>query len=609
MCGIAGVISINQKISPVEIKKMTDTLVHRGPDDEGVWINESGNVGFGHRRLSIIDLSSEGKQPMHYLNRYTITYNGEIYNYIEIKEELKKKGYQFHSNTDTEVILAAYDYWKETCVEQFDGMFAFAIYDKLEEEIFLSRDRFGEKPFYFTYFNHQLLFASEMKAFWALGVPKTPLRQRVYEYLLFSTLENPFNRSQTFYENIYQLQPAHYAIIQIKNENLKVEQVKYWGIDLKKTLNISFNDAKDKFLELFKESIKKRLRSDVKVGSSLSGGMDSSAIVCTIKKYFGDKINDFNTFSAVFPGFEKDESKYIKEVIDHTGFKNYTVTPNPESFLENFEKLMYHQEEPFGSSSIAAQFEVMRLAKQHQTTVLLDGQGADEVLAGYPGMWASYLKQIYFPGSRLFQEEYERFIENNPDFKLNDSYKKILADKLFYQCNKKIGDLRRPFIPPESDFYLGLHPELIKSFNKTKNPVQAPPHLKRQLKFALLHRGLNELLRYADRNSMAHSIEARLPFLNHQLVEFLFSLPDNYIISNGWSKKILRVSMQDILPETIQWRKDKIGYEPPQKDWFENKMINDKLQNALALLKQEKIINKPNHKLYWNYLMLGEIYE
>jgi asparagine synthase (glutamine-hydrolysing) len=447
-----------------------------------------------------------------------------------------------------------------------------------------------------------------MKALWALGVPKTPLRQRVYEYLLFSTLENPFNRSQTFYENIYQLQPAHYAIIQIKNENLKVEQVKYWGIDLKKTLNISFNDAKDKFLELFKESIKKRLRSDVKVGSSLSGGMDSSAIVCTIKKYFGDKINDFNTFSAVFPGFEKDESKYIKEVIDHTGFKNYTVTPNPESFLENFEKLMYHQEEPFGSSSIAAQYEVMGLAKKHDTTVLLDGQGADEILAGYVPMWQTYLKQLYSPFNKNFKTQLSLFTSHYPDLMQNESSFKIMLEKFCYELTKKTGDFRRPYISPESKFYLGIHPDLINDFKTTKNPVYKPPNLKKHLKFALTQKGLTELLRYADRNSMAHSVEIRLPFLNHQLVEFVLSLPEEYIIHDGWPKRLLRESMEGILPKKIQWRKDKIGYEPPQQNWFENKMIHDKLMNAVEVLKKEHIIKTTNSQLYWKYLILGEIY-
>jgi asparagine synthase (glutamine-hydrolysing) len=545
---------------------------------------------------------------MHYLNRYTITYNGEIYNYLEIKNQLLNKGYKFKTDTDTEVILASYDYWGKDCLTHFDGMFAFAIYDNTKNNIFIARDRFGEKPFYYTIKDKTFYFASEMKALWALGINKNPLKQRVYEYLLFSTIENPFNKTQTFYENIFQLQPSHYAIINLNNTTININQYKYWDIDITTTSNLNFIEAKEQFLELFKKSIEKRLRSDVQVGSSLSGGLDSSAIVCTIKHYFGDVITNFNTFSAVFPGFEKDESVYIDEVIAKTGYTSYKITPNPDSFLNNFEKLMYHQEEPFGSSSIAAQFEVMQLAKKHNTTVLLDGQGADEILAGYPGMWATYLKQLYYPFSPHFKKEYKSFTNNIPDFKLNETFGKIFADKYLYNFNKKIGDIRRPFINPKSDFYLGLHAEFVQAYNKTKNPSQAPPNLKKHLKFSLLQRGLNELLRYADRNSMAHSVEVRLPFLNHELVEFLFSLPDNYIISNGWSKKILRESMEGILPEKIQWRKDKIGFEPPQNNWFNDKLMEEKLNHAIKVLQKEKIIDKPNKKLYWNYLMLGEIY-
>ena len=279
MCGIAGILSLDKSnITEVSLKKMTDSLYHRGPDGGGLWIDTINNVGLGHRRLSIIDLSDSGKQPMHYLDRYTITFNGEIYNYIELKTLLLTKGYIFKTSTDTEVLLALFDHKGYDCLELLDGMFAFAIWDKVSKKLFCARDRFGEKPFYYSINDSSFVFASEIKALWAYGIPKIKNDVMIFNYLYFNSINNPDNLSETFYDNIKLLKPSSYLVI---NVNLEIEiEKKYWDIDYSNiNTSISYEQAKIDFAELLQSSVNLRLRSDVPIGSSLSGGLDSSVIV------------------------------------------------------------------------------------------------------------------------------------------------------------------------------------------------------------------------------------------------------------------------------------------------------------------------------------------
>lgn len=387
MCGIAGILSPDiRNVSKQRLKKMTDAIQHRGPEDESFWLNAEQTVGLGHRRLSIIDLSPAGAQPMHYLNRYTITYNGEIYNYIELKEALIKKGYQFTSDSDTEVVLAAYACYSKDCLQYFDGMFAFAIWDRQEQTLFCARDRFGEKPFYYTWLqNHnEFVFASEMKALWAAGARKKMDDEMLLNYLTLGWVQNPVNKQQTFFEDIISLPPSHYLLYKFQGNNEFYLEVKsYWNIDKESQLAERSDDfAKQNFLDMFTASVKHRLRSDVAIGSSISGGLDSSSIVAIVNKILNDP-EKHKTFSAVFPGFEKDESKQIDQVVKYFDIANYQVRPAVSDFIHDFEKLIYHQEEPFQSASIYAQFKVYELAKHKGITVILDGQGADETMAGY----------------------------------------------------------------------------------------------------------------------------------------------------------------------------------------------------------------------------------
>jgi asparagine synthase (glutamine-hydrolysing) len=599
MCGIAGVYTLKAPVQLEQLKTMTDVLKHRGPDGEGQWISENKLVGLGHRRLSIIDLSDLGKQPMQYMNRYTLTFNGEIYNYLELKQQLLQKGYQFHSKTDTEVLLALYDLKKEKCLQELDGMFAFAIWDEQEQTLFCARDRFGEKPFFYYHEpGKQFVFASEIKALLAYGIQKKINNGMLYNYIADEWIENPYDKSQTFYEGIQKLEAAHFIII--KN-NLAVKPVCYWTLNLEHKINCSFEDAVLQFRELFERSVRTKLRSDVAVGSSLSGGLDSSTIVCLLDSF---NLSSQKTFSASFPGFEKDETKYMQSVVNKTKVIPHYTTPNVETLVNDLDEIFYHQEQPFSSASILAQWEVMKLAKQESTIVLLDGQGADEVLGGYTYYFRTFFQELYASDRANFHAEYQAYkkwggnhFEVDLKFKLQARFPGLYNSYL----NLRSGPVEHPDMHP--DFY---------SHHKatTPAPLTFKPSLSNHTNNTLRVNGMMEaLLRYADRNSMAFSREVRLPFLNHQLVEFVYSLPSTYKIHNGWTKYLLRKSYEGLLPNEITWRKDKIGYAPPEKQWMSDVRAKQMLEESISFLSAEKILNKNklNPAKMWVYLMSSKL--
>ncbi len=362
MCGIAGIISSNPAlINTAALKKMADTLEHRGPDGEGFWINEKNNAGFGHRRLSVIDLSDSAAQPMHYMNRYTIVFNGEIYNYLELRLELNKAGYFFNTGSDTEVILAAYDLYKFRCLQYFDGMFAFAIWDEELQQLFAARDRFGEKPFYYFSQDDTFKFASEMKALWANGVEKNIDKKMLLNYLALGHVQNPSDKAQTFYKNIHSLKPAHYLLLQAPSNRFSI--VHYWDINKQVSQNFTEAQALHKLEHLLTGSVHRRLRSDVRLGACLNGGLDNSTIVAFINSLFQKRNSDtrLKTFSAVFPGFQKDESSYIRLVTERFKILNYQVTPDAPGLINDFEKLCDHQEEPFPLPANRAQPKILAL--------------------------------------------------------------------------------------------------------------------------------------------------------------------------------------------------------------------------------------------------------
>jgi asparagine synthase (glutamine-hydrolysing) len=623
MCGIAGIISLNKdEVFQQRLRAMTDIIAHRGPDSEGQWISENGMIGLGHRRLSIIDLSQNANQPMHYLGRYTITFNGEIYNYIELKQILIKQGYLFKTESDTEVLMALYDKEQENCLSMLDGMFSFVIYDKEKNEIFAARDRFGEKPFYYNYEpGKHFIFGSEMKCIWASGVKKEVNNHMIFSYLSYDLLQNENDESETFYHSCANLPHRHYLTLPVDSCILSIK--KFYDIDIA-NINHAITETQgiEKFRELFYTSLKRRLRSDVTVGSSLSGGLDSSLIVCLIDHLKKGSSQKQNTFSAIFPDFAKDERKYIDYVIAKTDVLAHFVTPDDDGMIDDLEKLAWHQEEPFGTASIYAQFCVMRLAKENNVKVLLDGQGADEYLAGYHSYFHQFFSDIGKNYPEISQSQYKSYLQLHKSNTINAIMKKDLK----YFVRLKIPQILKTF-KNIAYYYTQKKTSFFSDDFYTQNiknnplPYKYFKDLNPQLYHATLEGGIQSLLRYCDRNSMAQSREMRLPFLYHELVEFVFSLPPHFKINKGWTKWIMRAAFSDILPEAITWRTDKIGYEPPQNRWLQNNKLQEKIHENKRKLYENNIISKREFERplsfrspfggsnkSWEFLMVGEMF-
>ncbi len=578
MCGIAGIVS-KSKVKKESVKKMTDVIAHRGPDGEGQWINKDEVVGLGHRRLSIIDLSNNASQPMHSDDgRYTIVFNGEIYNYIELKEELVKSGHKFKTESDTEVLLKLYEIEKEKCLSKLDGMFAFAIWDENEKQLFCARDRFGEKPFYFYSNGSDFIFGSEIKVMWAYGVPKKIRQDKLKEFLNSSEVMDDNAQEETFFENIFSLKAAHYLVC---NLNKQPTQINYWNLDsIKVNKEISFEQASKKLEELFNVSVQRRLRSDVSVGSSLSGGLDSSCIVYTVNKHFLKRDQAQFTFSARFKNYEKDEGEYIDALIKELeGINRKEVFLDNNEFESDIKKIISFQDEPFQSASIFAQYKVMELARKNKITVLLDGQGADELLGGYETLYNFYLKQLFYNSPSVYETEVKAY--------------NLLHSKKYGEINLKKGDT------------IGLN--IKRSIKRILNREQAVPeyYFFNVLKDYITGRQLQQLLRYADRNSMAHSIEVRLPFLSHELVEFVFSLPDNFKLKEGWPKYILRKTFDKKLPDKIVWRKDKVGYETPESKFLNLESTKSEIENAKKYIVENKLSDSVESINPWNLFILN----
>jgi len=554
MCGISGILSFDMRYNKKDILKMNKVLSHRGPDDEGSYFDDF--IGLGHRRLSIIDLSKAGHQPMpDETKRYWIIFNGEIYNYIEIREELIREGHQFSSNTDTEVILYSYIKWGKDCLKKFNGMWSFVIWDNEKKELFCARDRFGIKPFYYYHKDNYFVFASEIKALLEVQeVPREPNDSKILQYLGdYPLLEN----TSTFFKDIYQLPPSHYIII--RKNSFQIDR--YWDISKN---NFDKEKVKDSFLNLFKDSIRLRLRSDVPVGTCLSGGLDSSSIVCVLNKMIDPSKQ--KTFSSCFEDKRFDERVYIQEVVNATSIKPSYTFPDIKNISKRFSKIIWHHDEPFDGTSIFAQWCVMELAKEKGVIVVLDGQGSDEILAGYN----RYKMYFYLDGLKrknLFE------ILNNYKylFEVARSYLET-TNKSFFEFLKQVSKSKLKPSKKRDNLNLKLfNPDFFNyNINKLKLslPLKFDNKLENMLYEDVYFSSLPKLLQYEDRNSMAFSIESRVPFLDYRLVEFVFSIPTIYKINKGWTKYILRKSMKGILPEKIRCRKDKMGFVTPQDTWL-----------------------------------------
>ena len=568
MCGIFGLVSTSDTSYRADAARAVSLLAHRGPDGQGLWHRAHGvpAVTFGHRRLPILDLSNAGAQPMT-RGGCCLTFNGEIYNYVELREELTAKGPAFGSGTDTEVILAAYREWGHACVERLNGMFAFAIWDDSRGELFAARDRFGEKPFLYAFDRARgiFAFASEAKALLALPFVDHTLDERaLFRFVRFAELAAA---EQTLWKGIKRLPHAHTLRLRT-GDALTLEMRRYWDLDLQQSNDVSVDGAAARFRELFRDSVRIRLRADVPAGTSLSGGLDSSSIVCQIHE-LGSAAGQM-TFSARMSDTAMDEGQHIEAVLQQTGIPNRQVWPAAEDFAASFSRLCYHQEEPFPATSQFAQFLVMRLAAEAGVTVLLDGQGADELLAGYTPYFSARYTDLARTGSlAALHRERQAFAATNRTFPMSP---RAIASRMFPRAYRVLRPAAsRAVTPHDSAAADGWwNEEWLRSF-ADEHPIpqrEAKDLLTSRLYADTMQGELQELLRYADRNSMAWSREVRQPFLDHRLAEFAFALPSAQKIHKGLTKVVLRRAMRGLVPSSILDRTDKLGYQAPLAGWL-----------------------------------------
>lgn len=565
MCGLTAIIS-SSEISRNTLKGMNDHIIHRGPDGEGYshFQSSSLNVAFGHRRLAIHDLSPDGLQPFRYLD-YEIIFNGEVYNFLELREQLESHGYSFRTKTDTEVLVAAYAFWGKQCLNYFNGMYSFLILDKKQSKVFGARDRFGIKPLYYFKKDDCIAFASEIKQFFALDNFSSELNhQAAYDYLLFGITDH---RNETFFKNVFQVPQGHSFEVSLLKPLSTLKTEAYYHLQ-KNKISVEDNRWAPQFLSLMRESISLQLRSDVKVGSCLSGGLDSTTIVTLVNESLRtvNKADLQETFSSCSEDKRFDERLYIKSVEDMISMNNHKVFPSADRLFLDLDKLIYSQDEPFISTSIFAQNEVFGLAKKNDVTVMLDGQGADEILGGYHTFFKPLLFS-YFSSLKIISFISEALaLKKIHGLGLIHVFKavavRLLPEFLVEGLRRLTGAeaLEHPFFNFEIEKIELRNP---KSYNELKiNDVN-------DFSLYLTTSGnLPMLLRYEDRNSMAHSIEARVPFLDHNVVEFALSLPNRWKIYRGVTKTILRVSMEKIIPKVVSDRKDKMGFVTAEEVWF-----------------------------------------
>lgn len=577
MCGIAGFIDPKLQADDAGklIHAMLESIRHRGPDDSSEY--HDGAVWLGHNRLSIIDLSETANQPMHYKNT-VIVFNGEIYNYLEIKSELEKLGFVFTTHSDTEVILAAYEKWGTDCVNRFVGMWAFVLWDKARKKVFVSRDRFGIKPFYYIYESGRFYFASEYKP-----LKKSPLFKNDINLNQISRgLQMGWicYHDETYFEKIKALPAAHNIIIEADKFTVQ----RYWDIETGNYSTLNEREKLEKFHDLFSESIKLHLRSDVTVGSCLSGGLDSSAIVSMVQKQ--NPSIPYKSFSIYYEGDgDVDERPFIREVIKkYPAIDPYYFSPTEDDIKEHFHQALYHADVPCTGSSFISQYFLMKLISEHNIKVVLDGQGSDEYLGGYMHTFyriiADKVRSLNMGGAlsvtnaickQTGASVMPHFAKSLLSTYMNEQQLYALEYRKYYPFMSKMDDAA-PFRLP-----------LVKG-NKTDNFLY-------NLMFTT---SLPSLLHYEDRNSMAFSIESRVPFLDHRLVEFAFSLNTEDKVRGAVTKNVLRESLSGILPEAVKNRKDKKGFVTPgEQKWLRGPLrhLMESDFKQLEFLKKERITN------------------
>lgn len=644
MCGIAGGINPSG-FSRTSLVDMTNIIKHRGPDDEGFYFenfknatveicggdntpiaaysgayvyspkkhndlsNEIISIGLGHRRLSILDLSIAGHQPMASDSDNWIVYNGEIYNFSEIRDELIEIGYQFVSNTDTEVILAAFKEWGISCQNRFTGMFSFALFNRENQIMYLSRDRYGIKPLYYWVSpDSTLYFASEIKQFTVLPGWRSILNhQRASDYLFFQGLTD--HTEETLFKGVFQVLPGHYLKLDLNKLNLnpckKLDLVRWYFFKSKKE---NYSNQINIFKDKLTESVKLHLRSDVRVGSALSGGLDSSTVVCLVNNLLQKSGNSElqSTFSSVNPDPRYSEKKWMDEVIKHIECEANFISPNPEDMLFDLEKVIWHMDEPYQSQSAYLGYRIFKEAKEQNTKVLLNGQGADEYLGGY----GSFLT-VFYGKMSLINHLKLIYKRNNNALRITDIVELIKSKFYYYYMIlpswfkgiiNRFGSKRRNFKHLiDSKILIGAGEYPFK-----KNETCFKNH-RDVSNFQIFQDALPRYLRWEDRNSMAHSVEARVPFLDHNLVEFSQCLDLDQLVSDNSPKAILVDSMVDILPEIVRKRKDKLGFLTPEERWVKHDFTNEFRILMEESIQSSKGIIKKDALVYFDRVVSGEL--
>lgn len=570
MCGILGEIAKNNSnFKNQRIQAGIRALGHRGPNDRGFQIYPIGDasVTLGHTRLSVIDLSNAAHQPMHSSDgRWAIVFNGEIYNYKELRTELHSHGHSFSSDSDTEVLLTAWAQWGVSCLSRLVGMFAFAVLDKTNATLTCVRDAFGIKPFFYSDMHGQFTFASELPALVELLPSKPALNwQRSYDYLVHGDYDST---PDTFYDGVHHLPASHWLQFNAATGQLIPPQ-RWWHPSVQERPGWKFEDAVEQVREQFLQNIRLHLRSDVPLGAALSGGIDSSAVVCAMRHLEPDM--PIQTFSFIAEGSDVNEEHWVDRVNDHIGATSHKVRVTPNELANDLDDMIRTQGEPFGSTSIYAQYRVYQLAKENGITVTLDGQGADEMLAGYNGYPGQRLKSLLensqFSEAWRFLNDWAAWPGRSKGYGLKALAGQISTGRFYNLLRYINGDQLKPAwlkvnVMRENNVALD-YPNKFPHFTECGRRVTA------ELATSLSTRGLASLLRHGDRNSMRFSIESRVPFLTTDLVDLLLSMPEDFLISSkGETKHVFRAAMRGIVPDDVLDRKDKIGFATPEKAWL-----------------------------------------
>lgn len=595
MCGIAGYIDKSGKYRPEKklVKKMTDVMIHRGPDAEGQWIDE--HIALGHRRLSIIDLDAKSNQPLiSHDGKYVITFNGEIYNYIELKRELERKRCVFSTDSDTEVVIEAYRAYGKECFNQFNGMWSLALYDIEKQKVILSRDRFGIKPAYTVDNEDVFVFASEIKAVLAAFPEENiPNEACIYRYLSQSVNED--TDEKCFYKNIKIFPAAHYMIYDLQNHTREYKS--YWEVNEQLFYEkwIRGKNPIKTFRKLFESAVELRLRADVEVGACLSGGLDSSAIVgCASKKFE----REMHTFSSIYTDKECNEESYIRKVNERWNTIPHYIKPDDyeENFTKYIEDLTYHHDQPTGGASLYSQYMVMKEVKG-KVKVILDGQGADELFAGYIPYYSYYIDDLLSRNTFRAKCKAIKMLviikKEWPDVigaVSTDTIVRLvgLKNSFLFQNEKKIKDLKvkRSAKMFTDDFMAKVHDDY------QKKEIQCSSNLNTRLCNDVLNKSIPALLHNEDGNSMAFSIESRVPFLDYRIVEFAIALDGKYKIRNQWTKWIIRKACRDYLPKEIVKRKNKMGFPAPFARWLREGSSREELKRIIYEFGERNIVPK-----------------